>query len=172
MCHRRLQMIRPFFLLPLSLASCAVYSQIRSLPFKITISAPETIVAVNQPVVIDVLLTSTSKDTITVPEVVHHGQAELNYTVLVHRNLSIPATPTQYGRQVANHGVFVVSRVIKSLQPGEQIEETLTLNKVVDVSEPGIYTIRVARPAAPGNQDLVESNDINIDVRSQHSSGK
>jgi hypothetical protein len=136
------------------------------LPFAITISAPPPPIKVGAPILIHIVLMSTSEKQIIVPETRHDGtQGEFNYRISV-KNTNRPGPEdTEHGRKRKNHtevGSFSV--ILKYLNTGDEIAEDVDLNNVVKITEPGDYQVQVERDDETYARLHIKSNSLVIHV--------
>lgn len=140
--------------------ACAYENQ----TFTITITTPHAIVKVGEPVALHVVLKSISKQQFKLVEVVNSSQAELNYIVDV-RNAAGKLVPyTAYGREFVQNRIIVVSRRLDTLREGELLKEDMFLDKFVNLTRPGTYTIWLGRKDPLNSGALIKSNSLVIHV--------
>jgi len=132
--------------------------------FTINISTPRAVVKTGEPVVVHVSLKSISKEPFKVAEVVNSGQAELNYNVEVRSADGRLAPYTKYGREVIDNKIIAVSRRLDTLREGEQVEEEMFLDKFVNLTKLGAYTIWLGRKDPLNHGLLIKSNSLVIHV--------
>ena len=137
-------------------------------PFTITISAPPSPIGVGSPVLIHIVLKSTSEKQIIVPESRHDGtQGEFNYRISVKRNNGPGPEETEHGRKRKNNTeVGSGSTILRSLNQGDTIIEDADLNYVVKITEPGDYLVQVERDDETYAPLQIRSNTLIIHVTS------
>jgi hypothetical protein len=134
--------------------------------FAITISAPPPPIKVGAPILIHIVLKSTSDKQITVPETRHGGtQGEFNYRISVKSTRGPGPEDTEHGRKRKNHtevGSFSV--ILKYLNQGDEIAEDADLNNIVKITEPGDYEVQVERDDETYAPLHIKSNTLVIHV--------
>jgi hypothetical protein len=136
-------------------------------PFSLTISTPQEIVKAGSEVRVDVVLRNTSDHEITLLRSPGTGRGELEFESDVLGEKGNLASQTKYGQQLKKSGLNAVegSRIMFRLQPGETYEDSMSLNKLYDLSKPGKYKIQLHKrvPEHLG-QGVVKSNALVITV--------
>jgi dipeptidyl aminopeptidase/acylaminoacyl peptidase len=86
---------------------------------------------------------------------------EFSYTIRVRNAAGHVVEETVYGRQARLQQAE--ARTVDYVQPGQSAAQTAHLTRLVNLSRPGEYTVRVSRKD-PETQVVVESNEITLDV--------
>lgn len=143
-------------------------------PFSLTIAAPKEPVKTGAELRLLVTVTNTSSGTVSfgtslglVPEDWPF------YKIDVRDEHGHPAPPSAYVRTRDKRiPWFKGSVAARTLKPGESFVDEVTATQYYDLSQPGTYTIWVARPVPPGivppgqklGKDFVQSNTITVTV--------
>lgn len=125
----------------------------------LTISTKAQVVKSGADVVVDILLTNTSKETCLVSEYLEFQQAEMNGFKPVVTNSDgkvLDLMPRPRSSKAASRGMM-------HLQPGKSVDDSLLLNKLVDLSSPGVYQVQIRRLESRTNTE-VRSNVVTITV--------
>ena len=136
-------------------------------PFTVTISSPQSDVRIGTPIVIHIVLKSTSEKQITVPEAIHAGnQGEYNYRIFVHGPGGNVPSDTPHGARMKKGGeVETMSRVlIYPLNLGDEITDDVDLNNVVAITTPGDYVVEVERADRLYSDQHIRSNKLVLHV--------
>jgi hypothetical protein len=93
-------------------------------------------------VVVNVTITNVSRQFIRLPE---HNR-DCDFSTIVKSSAGREAPPTEYLR-ILNCGASVITgwNGVIDLNPGESHQEDLVVNKLRQMSQPGVYTIQVTR---------------------------
>ena len=154
-----------FFLL---LATSSAQTPGASSPsFTITISAAQSSVKIGSPAIIHIVLKNTSSAELRVPQVMHPGpEGELNYRIETSRTDGTNVPDTKLGRQAKNGRPYTSgsSMLVKFLSPGDEITENADLNRVVEITTPGDYRVRVERADPRYSGMHVKSNSIVVHI--------
>jgi hypothetical protein len=118
-------------------------------PYTLTIRAKQNTFKVGEEIRINILWKNTSDQPVSVAPVI--PTAETSYKVFVEDEKGNLAAETKLGRRLRTGkdeaGQTTVSvfetAPIRSVQPGESLNEEVVLNKLYDLSKPGKYTVRV-----------------------------
>jgi hypothetical protein len=95
----------------------------------------------------------------------HHpgmDHAEFSYTFHVRSAAGRVVEETAYGRESRMHPE-TEGRAVDYVQPGQSVTQTAHLARLVNLSRPGVYRVRVSR-RDPASQAVVESNEIILNV--------
>ena len=147
----------------LTIASACGQQPKENSPFTITISAPSTPIKVGAPILIHIVLKSTSEKQITVPEMRHSGtQGEFNYRIFVKNTHGPGPEDTEHGRKRKNHTEVstYTSFVLEYLNKGDEIAEDADLNNIVKITEPGDYEVQVERDDQTYGPLHIKSNTV------------
>ncbi len=159
-----------FFSIPLILTpllNVQAVAQDAAAPFTITITPINSNLRLGDPIMIHIVLQSTSEKQIPMPEVRHDGtQGEYNYRVTVADSKGGAPPDTDHGKRLKGGGevMGLRSTIIKSLQKGDTVAEDLDLNTVVKINSPGDYTVQVERADPLYSSLHVKSNKLTIHV--------
>ena len=132
----------------------------------LSIAVPLSMVKSGQDVRVDINITNGSKTVIPLAAAVGKGNAEFDYDIKVTRQDGRPVERTQYGLSLVGAGTLPVSvteRLI-DLQPGESYNDYFVLNKIFDMSRPGVYLVQVQHEPVPGKTAMTVSNSIQVVV--------
>jgi hypothetical protein len=88
--------------------------------------------------------------------------AEYSYTIVVRNRAGKVVQETAYGRESRIHPE-AEGRSVDYVQPGQSTVQTAHLARLVNLSKPGEYKVRVSRKD-PESQTVVESNEITLNV--------
>jgi hypothetical protein len=136
-------------------------------PFTITISAPPAPIKVGAPILIHIVLKSTSEKQIIVPEMRHDGtQGEFNYRISV-KSTDGPGPEDSEHERKRKNGTEVfgyVSIILRYLNQGDEIAEDADLNNVAKITEPGDYVVQVERNDETYAPLHIKSNTLVIHV--------
>jgi len=138
-------------------------------PFSLTIGTPQQVVKAGSEVRVDVVLKNTSDHEITLLRSPGTGRGELEFESDVLSEKGNPASQTKYGHGLKKSGLDAVegSRIMFRLQPGETYEDSMSLNKLYDLSKPGKYRIELHKRVPDHlGQGVVKSNALVITVTS------
>jgi len=95
------------------------------------------------------------------------GNAEFGCDVALAREDGAPVTLTEYGRSLTGDGSLAVGfgKRLINLQPGQTYSDYLLLNRIYNVNQPGVYTMRIQRKSPADPSAATASNTIKIVVR-------
>jgi dipeptidyl aminopeptidase/acylaminoacyl peptidase len=88
--------------------------------------------------------------------------AEYSYTIVVRNRAGKVIQETAYGRESRSHPE-AEGRSVDYVQPGQSTVQTAHLTRLVNLSRPGEYRVKVSRKD-PESQTVVESNEITLNV--------
>jgi len=127
-------------------------------PFSIVIAAADSTVKINTDLVIKVRLTNNSDHPINASYHVLQG-VNMGYQYEVRdANGNVPPHKEQKSGMEG-------SLRLRTLNPGESLENTVTLNRLYDMSVPGKYVIQFSRNISGYEKDgVVRSNKITVTV--------
>jgi hypothetical protein len=138
-------------------------------PFTVTITAAQAAARIGSPIMIHIVLKSTSEKQINLPEERHDGtHGEYNYQIIV-KDLDNGAAPpdTEHGKKRKNHTeVISGSTIIKYLNYGDEVAEDVDLNNLVKITKPGDYEVQVERDDPLYSSLHIKSNTLTIHVTS------
>jgi hypothetical protein len=142
------------------------FTQSTNQPFRINIRATHNIVKVGSETPVEIILTNTSHQEISLSKSVEENAAEFNYLVDVRDGKGKPVPQTAHHRSVHGEGAQIThSDLTVPLKPGQELQSVALLNKLYDVSRPGKYIIRVSRDIPPElGKGVVKSNVITINI--------
>ena len=130
----------------------------------VSISTPNTTVRVGQPIPIRIDLKNTSNSEVRIGRVTSHGQAELDYEVVLLDSAGHPVPQTKYGDAAANRQVIIVSRELSPVAPAETTVQRTELTKLFNITKPGTYTVRVGRRWPPMKGKIEWSNTLTLTI--------
>jgi hypothetical protein len=87
---------------------------------------------------------------------------EFSYTFQVRNAAGRVVEETAYGRESRMHPESE-GRTVDYVQPGQSVTQTAHLARLVNLSRPGEYKVKVSR-RDPESQAVVESNEITLNV--------
>jgi hypothetical protein len=136
-------------------------------PFTVTISADHPTPKVGEPLLIHIVLQSTSREPVTVTQERHVGtRGEFNYRITVVHVDGSAVPDTAEGISLRN-GTLVgeFSAIIRQLQFGDKIEEDADLNNLVEITAPGYYVVQAERTLGLHVGSGIKSNKLLFRVR-------
>jgi dipeptidyl aminopeptidase/acylaminoacyl peptidase len=131
-------------------------------PFTIAISAPSNEVEVGGDAQILISLTNRSERQILFAHRPGMENAEFSYIIIVKNAAGRIVEETAYGRE-ARERADSEGRTVDYVQPGQSVVQTAHLAKLVNLSRPGAYRVRVTR-RDPETHAIVVSNEIAVNV--------
>ena len=129
--------------------------------FQIVISAPNNEVQVGADARVVISLQNLAEHQILFAHRPGTNNPEFSYTIRVRNAAGRVVEETVYGRQARLQQTE--ARTVDYVQPGQSTAQTAHLTRLVNLSRPGEYTVRVSRKD-PETQVVVESNEITLDV--------
>ena len=87
---------------------------------------------------------------------------EFSYKIEVRNAAGRVVEETAYGRE-AQQRRDTEGRTVDYVQPGMSVEQTAHLAKLVNLNQPGKYTVRVSR-TDPTTHKVVKSNEVTLNV--------
>jgi dipeptidyl aminopeptidase/acylaminoacyl peptidase len=87
---------------------------------------------------------------------------EFSFLIVVRNAAGHVVEETAYGRETRQH-LQTEDRTVDYVQPGQSVTQTAHLTRLVNISRPGVYTVKVSRKD-PETQEVVESNEITLNV--------
>ena len=87
---------------------------------------------------------------------------EFSFLIVVRNAAGRVVEETAYGREARQHQQ-TEGRTVDYVQPGQSVTQTAHLARLVNLSRPGEYTVKVSRKD-PETQAVVESNEITLNV--------
>ncbi len=90
--------------------------------------------------------------------------AEQFYDIVMSDSNGSPAPRTDYGLALESHQVYPSSRILKTLRPGESLNETMDLSKIFVIAKGEGYKIDVSRRDTFGLSKVAHSNSLQISV--------
>ncbi len=130
--------------------------------FRIELSARNNEVQVGGDAEMVVTLKNMTEKELLFPHRPGTGSAEFSYVFSVRNAAGKPVGETAYGRE-ARQRQSTEARTVDYVQPGQTSVQTTDLAKLVNLSKPGEYRVRVSRRDAVSKL-VVESNEIVLDV--------
>jgi dipeptidyl aminopeptidase/acylaminoacyl peptidase len=130
--------------------------------FTIAISAPEDEVRVDGDARVTIALRNVSDHQIAFAHRPGANNPEFSYRIEVKDAAGHVMEPTAYGREALQHQQEE-SRMVEYVQPGKAALQTAHVAKLVSLSRPGRYTVRVYRKD-PKTGKVVRSNELTLNV--------
>ncbi len=130
--------------------------------FQIRISAPNDEVQAGSDAQIVITLTNLAEHQILFAHRPGSQTPEYSFTIVVRNAAGHVLEETAYGRE-ARQRQLTEDRTVDYVQPGQSVVQTAHLRKLVNLSRPGRYTVRVSR-RDPASHEVVESNEITLNV--------
>jgi hypothetical protein len=162
---------RPALIVALAIPA-AGFCQTVGPKFSLTISLPQSVVKSASKVELDITKKNISEHDLMCETVV--GTAEEDYDVIATDGEGKPAVETKYGRKIHGKEPYKGtsrSSFIRTLKPGEEVQEHLFVNRIYDLSQPGKFTIQVQVPIYANDADAkshrptyVKSNAVTVTI--------
>jgi hypothetical protein len=130
--------------------------------FEIEISAPSDEVQLGADARIVITLSNVAEHQILFAHRPGMNNPEFSYTFHVRNAAGRAVEETAYGRDSRMHPESE-GRTVDYVQPGQSVTLTARLARLVNLSRPGRYTVKVSR-RDPESQAVVESNEITLNV--------
>jgi len=130
--------------------------------FSISISAPSNEVQVGSDARVVIALRNTGERQILFAHRPGKDSPEFSYTIVVRNAAGHVMEETAYAREARERGSSE-GRTVDYVQPGESVAQTAHLGKLVSLSKPGEYRVKVSR-RDPATHSVVVSNEIILDV--------
>jgi dipeptidyl aminopeptidase/acylaminoacyl peptidase len=130
--------------------------------FQIEISAPSDEVQLGGDARIVIALTNVAEHQILFAHRPGMNNPEFSYTFQVRNAAGRVVEETAYGRE-ARMRPESEGRTVDYVQPGQSVTQTAHLARLVNLSRPGQYKVKVSR-RDPESQAVVESNEITLNV--------
>jgi hypothetical protein len=130
--------------------------------FLISISAPSKEVQVGSDARVVITLRNTAEHQILFAHRPGKDSPEFSYTIVVRNAAGHVMEETTYARE-ARERADSEGRTVDYVQPGESVMQTAHLGKLVSLSKPGEYRVKVSR-RDPATHAVVVSNEITVDV--------
>ena len=157
-------------LLLITLSALAVKLPAQAAPtpspaYTLTIRTDHEMVSAGAEIRVEIVLMNTSQTTILSERAKSKDAAEKAFYIpVVLGPNGLPAPLTKYGREVIKgEGTFIGSSAAMPVKPGETQEHQLVLTNLVDLSQPGKYSIMVKRWDLDSKSDI-QSNIIYVTV--------
>jgi hypothetical protein len=116
------------------------------------------------PVSVHIVLKNVTSQEFSVFRSVGGTRGEFHYSISVAGPGRTPAPLTKYGESVQKNGAFLISRIRKTVAPGEAVDENVMIDRMFDMSAAGAYTITVSRPSPLDPAITLKSNTLAITV--------
>jgi hypothetical protein len=130
--------------------------------FLIAISAPNDEVQVGSDARVAITLRNLAEHQILFAHSPGTEKPEYSYTIVVRNAAGRVLEETAYARE-AGQRQLTDGRTVDYVQPGQSAVQTAHLGKLVNLSRPGVYRVRVSR-RDPESHVVVESNEITLNV--------
>jgi hypothetical protein len=130
--------------------------------FQIAIGAPTDEVQVGSDARIVITLSNTSDGQILFAHRPGTDNPEFSYRIEVRNAAGREVEETEYGRE-ARQRQQTEGRTVDYVQPGMSTVQTAHVERLVNLSRPGRYTVRVSR-VDPATRVVVKSNEITLNV--------
>jgi hypothetical protein len=131
----------------------------------ITIDSKSQIYSFGQPIKLHVVLKNTTSRSFSVFRSVGGAYGEENFSISVTGPGGSPAPLTKYGEAARSSGLMPISRIMKTVAPGEAIDENINVDRMVDTHLAGEYVIQISRASPLDPAVLLKSNKLTITVR-------
>jgi dipeptidyl aminopeptidase/acylaminoacyl peptidase/outer membrane biosynthesis protein TonB len=131
-------------------------------PFQIAISTPSDEVQMGADARIVITLSNTSDREILFAHRPGTNNPEFSYRIDVRNAAGREVEETAYARE-AGLRQQTEGRSVDYVQPGMSTVQTAHLGRLVNLSRPGRYTVRVSR-VDPGTKAVVKSNEVTLNV--------
>jgi hypothetical protein len=128
----------------------------------IAISAPNDEVQVGSDARVAITLRNLAEHQILFAHSPGTEKPEYSYTIVVRNAAGRVLEETAYARE-AGQRQLTDGRTVDYVQPGQSAVQTAHLGKLVNLSRPGVYRVRVSR-RDPESHVVVESNEITLNV--------
>jgi hypothetical protein len=130
--------------------------------FQIAISAPNDEVQVGADAQVVITLRNTSDRQMLFAHRPGMNNPEFSYRIEVRNAAGREVEETGYGRE-ARQRQQTEGRSVDYVQPGMSTAQTAHLERLVNLSRPGRYTVRVSR-IDPATRAVVRSNEVTLNV--------
>jgi hypothetical protein len=130
--------------------------------FVISISAPNDEVQVGGDARVNITLTNVSEHQILFAHRPGMSNPEFSYTIVVKNAAGRAVEETAYGREARQHQQ-TENRTVDYVQPGQSLVLMAHIARLVNLSRPGAYAVRVSR-RDPETHMVVESNEVTLNV--------
>lgn len=152
--------------LMLSLGAAAV-SSAPVVTLSLSIAARPFMVKSGQDIRVDINITNGSNKPMPLAVSNAEGHAEFNYDIQVMRQDKRPVGRTDYGRSLVGAGTLSIgfSNRLIYLKPGQSQSDYFVLNKIYDVSRPGVYFVQIQQAPVAGTNATARSNSIEVVVQ-------
>jgi dipeptidyl aminopeptidase/acylaminoacyl peptidase len=143
-------------------SAAAAPAEERSADFTVAISAPQDEVSVGGDARILIALRNVSDHQVLFGHRPGTETPEFSYRIEVKDAAGRVVAPTERGREALQHQA-AEDRMVDYVQPGKAAVQTAHLAKLVNLSRPGRYTVRVYR-RDPVSGVVVRSNELTLNV--------
>ncbi len=158
-------LLRVVVLALIAIAGTLSFAQETKPQLSISISTPDVVVKVGADIRLDIIVKNTSGREARFAR--SKGDAEFDYDITVHNKNGQPANKTPYGHKIHSkepsdtprHGGMVLIR----LNPEQEYVQRITLNKLLEIQEPGTYVIQVERRDSE-IKGMLKSNKLVVTV--------
>ena len=130
----------------------------------ILIDSKISTVKLGEPIHIHIDLKNTTDHEFTVFRSVGGGRGEQYYSISVTGPDGNPAAFTEYGAAVMNHPPIAGSKMMKTMAPGEDVDEYVTISRMFDMTSVGTYVVQASRASPLNPAIILTSNTINITI--------
>jgi hypothetical protein len=130
--------------------------------FQIAISAPNDEVQVGADAQVVITLSNTSDRQMLFAHRPGMNNPEFSYRIEVRNAAGREVEETAYGRE-ARQRQQTEGRTVDYVQPGGSTAQTAHLERLVNLSRPGRYTVRVSR-IDPATRAVVKSNEVTLNL--------
>jgi hypothetical protein len=131
----------------------------------ISIESKNPVVGAGQPIQVHIVLKNTTDRQFTVFRSIGGSRGELHYSISVIDPDGNPATRTAYGTAVQKNQVFPLSRIMKTILPGEDVDENVDISRLFEMGAGGEYSVQVTRASPLNPSVILKSNRLSITVR-------
>jgi hypothetical protein len=155
---------RLLVLVPAIGMSCVVVPQAKQQP-TITVDSKSQTYSSSDPIKVHVVLKNTTSQSFSVFRSVGGAYGEANFSISVTGPDGNPAPLTEYGEAAKKHSLMPISRIMKTVAPGEAIEENINADRMFDRGSAGKYAIQVSLASPLDSAIILKSNVLTIVIK-------
>ena len=156
-------MSRFLVLVPAMAMCCAIFPQITQQP-TITIDSKSQNFSSGEVIPIHIVLKNTTDQNFSVFRSIGGTLGEAFFSISVTGPDGNAATLTKYGEAIQKKEVTPISRIMKTVAPGESIDENIIVDHMFNMTLPGTYVIQVSRASPLDPAVTLKSNTLTIGV--------
>jgi len=133
----------------------------------LSIAAQPSMVKSGEDIRVNINIANGSNKPLSLVRTVGKGTAEFSYAIKVTRQDNLPVNRTDYGLSLVGAGTIALrtSNRLLDLPPGQSYTDYFLLNKIYDVSRPGVYTVQIQQKLTAGMTVAAHSNSIKVVVQ-------